>query len=653
MKPLPIALALALAACSASPSPERSLADAQAALAAGQPRAARIALLNLLQADPHNGAARLLQAETLLALGDGIGAESEVLRARESGIVRGQSAHLLAHALVLQGRNEEAIAEAAAAAPRHTTYALRMDARARSGAGDGEGAGRAFQTALAFDGEDVALWTDIGHFRRANGDIAGALAAADQAVARAPNYVPALILRGELTRAQYGLAAALPWFDRALEVDSHDVTALLERAATLGDLGRMRAMLADTRAALSLEPGNARAFHLQAVLAARAGDFALARALQERTGGAFDAQPAGMLLASAIDLQTGNAERAAWRLARLIDAQPANAKARRMLAAAAWRMGDVDATIAALAPLAGRADADAYSLTLMGQALERRGEAEAAAAYLARAAAPQGVAALAQGPVDDLRLAALRRDAALNPGEAPSEIALISALLGRGLGGEAMMRAARLQAAHPGAPEAHMLMGDARGTSGDFAGAAEEYRRAANLSFTEPVAMRLIEALQRSGQDAAAGQVLDLFLAQNPRNIPRADAGGWAGDGGIELGGRDRDLRAAAPSAGQPRCHHPQQSRLGPCRARRPSPRASAGAASLGSRPQQPRDDRHSGLDIVQKRSGSSAWADADGTGCARCAERFRHSCTAGGSPAELARSPTAEETLCHRQDSA
>ena len=58
--------------------------------------------------------------------------------------------------------------------------------------------------------------------------------------------------------------------------------------------------------------------------------------------------------------------------------------------------------------------------------------------------------------------------------------------------------------------------------------AAEPYRRAANLAFTEAVALRLIEALQRSDQADAADNVLNLFVQQNPRSVP----------GLILLGGR-------------------------------------------------------------------------------------------------------------------
>ena len=70
------------------------------------------------------------------------------------------------------------------------------------------------------------------------------------------------------------------------------------------------------------------------MLAARARDFNLARSLWNRTRGAFDDTPAGMLLLSAIDFETGNEEQAAQRLARLVADQPNNRRARRLLAAA-------------------------------------------------------------------------------------------------------------------------------------------------------------------------------------------------------------------------------------------------------------------------------------------------------------------------------
>jgi tetratricopeptide (TPR) repeat protein len=515
-------LTCATACGNSAGSPEEAYQRGVAALDKGQARTARIEFMNAIKLAPDDPKIRLMQARTYLLLEDGIAAEAELRRARQLGVAPSESGHLLAHAALLQDDPQRAIDESVKAARPHAAYAARIRGRAYVALGDDERAAGAFDQAIAADAKDAAVWIDVGRFRRSNGDLAGAMQAADRAVALAPNQVDALVLRGELTRGQYGLAASLPWFDRALEIDPNSITALLERATTLGDLGRMSEMLEATREVLSLQPGNPMAFYLQSTLAARARNYQLARSLYQRTNGALDDQPAGMLLGAAIEYQTGNVEQAIKRLDRLVAMQPGNRKARRLLAASHWKRGDAQQTVTTLQPLAERADADSYSLRLMGRALRRLGRREEAAEYLARASQPQrrGGPALLAAPVDDKQFAILREAAESRPNHAPTQVAYIGALLSRGLGDEALQRARRLQSANPGAPDAHLLVGDALGIKGDFAAAAQEYRKAANLSFTEPVALRMIEALQRSGQGAAAAQVLELFLSQNPRNVP-------------------------------------------------------------------------------------------------------------------------------------
>src|SRR3546814_17519632 len=57
-----------------------------AALRKGNARTARMELLTAVQADPQWGSARLLQAQALLALGDGPGGQGGVSRARAWGV---------------------------------------------------------------------------------------------------------------------------------------------------------------------------------------------------------------------------------------------------------------------------------------------------------------------------------------------------------------------------------------------------------------------------------------------------------------------------------------------------------------------------------------------------------------------------------------
>lgn len=515
---------LAASACSNAPAgnggtpSERGLA----ALRGGQPRTARIEFLNAIKSYPNDSRIRLLQAETYLALGDGGSALAEIERARKLGASIEATSHLMAHALLLQGQYERSAAEAGKAGPAQSAYAGWVRGLALSAAGDSGAAAAQFEAVLAAAPEDHAAWTAFARFRRSNGDSAGAIAAADRAVSLSPRSVEALTLRGELTRSQYGLRAALPWFDRALEIDPSDTNALLERAATAGEAGEASAMLAGTRKVLSLAPGNAMAFFLQAMLAARAGNFPLAQSLYQRTDGKFEDKPAGMLLASAIDYQTGSVEQAATRLQRLVSLQPWNRKARKLLAAAQWRRGDAAAAATTLRPLVDRPDADSYSLALMGKAMTKLGDESAGAKYLARAAQPgqSGSTAFVSGPLTEEEMAMLRAAVRASPTDPQPKIRLIGGLLSNGLGNEALELALGLQTENPGVADAHVLVGDARGLSGDFAGAARDYQRAANLSFTEPVALRLIEALERSGQARAATQVLQLFLQQNPRSVP-------------------------------------------------------------------------------------------------------------------------------------
>lgn len=495
---------------------DAAVAQGEAALARYHPREARVAFLNAIAEDPANPKAHLAQARALIALRQGVAAEAEVTRARETGASRAATGALMADALVLQGLHRRALAEAAKASDRD--YAARVAGRAHAALGAYDDAVNAFAEAEALDAKSASLWMDLARFRLQRGDQAGAIAAANRAVGLAPAMPDALTLKGELVRTQYGLMSSLVWFDRALKVDRHDVPAMLERAATLGEIGRTRAMLAATRAVLAIEDRNPRAFFLQATLAARAGHYDAARSLLDRTGGKIDDEPAVMLLSGAVDYALGNVERSIDRLGRLVMIQPDNLKARRLLAAAQWRAGDMVAVVETLRPIAMLSTADSYSLTLIARAQERLGDREGASFSLDRAAMPTPWAN--PSPADLSEIASLERAVDAEPGAAGPRVMLIRALLRSGRGDAALNNAIWLRQRDPGAPQAHLLVGDALMATGNPRGAAEAYRRAANISFTEPVALRLVDALRRGGQGESAARVLALFAGQNPRNIP-------------------------------------------------------------------------------------------------------------------------------------
>jgi cellulose synthase operon protein C len=493
----------------------RYVVAADAAFVQGQPRSARIQLMNATDADPKNALAWMYQARVALALDDARGAEDALDRAIDAGYPLARTQHLRAHALILEHRPADALAAAKAdrvAAP-YRGYAARMRGRALADLGDFGGAAREFGAAMAITPRSVGLWVDLARFRLLTGERLGAIRASDQAVALDHDNVEALVLKGMLVRDQYGLAAALAWFDKALAIDRFDLDAQLERAATLGDMGRTSEMLAVTRAVQALDPANPRAFYLQAVLAARARNFKLADKLIDQVGGALDDMPAMLLLKGSVAYQLGSFSEATDALSDLVESQPANIAARRLLAAAQWQSGNAAAVLATLAPMADAPDADGYALTLAGRAYEAQGDRETAARYFDRAAHYRAA------PVQDALLPTIVADDDQAGGDAAAKVAQVHALLAAGDIHQGLAMALAIQRDNPGAPDAHLLAGDAWSAAGQAGRAIDAYRRAANLKFSEAAALRMIGALNRAGRLPDAVRVLDLFLSQNPISV--------------------------------------------------------------------------------------------------------------------------------------
>ena len=496
-----------------------ALARGEAALGRGDARTARVELLNAIKADPRLGQARVAQARALLMLGDGAGAQMELERAGALGVAPGALRPWRAMAALIEGRAGDALSEARASDsdPRDAVLLLRIEGQALQGLGRYGEAAAAFTQALRRAPRDAALWTDIARLDIATGDIAAALAAADRATIVAPDSADALTLRGVLARDQYGLRASLAWFDRALKSKPDHVPALIEYAASLADMGRASQALSLTRRALAVSPGQPRAFFIQALIAARAGRHDLARALLARTGGALDGQAAVRLLRGVLHLHAGNATLAVGELRPLLEAQPLNLRVRLLLARALYddrQYGQAERT---LFPIVERGDAGSYALMLAARIHEALGDRQAATQLLAR------VAALAPAPADVYRGAGrpdvIIRQADADPAAAAPNLRLIRALMEAGQGQAALARARSLAAANPGAPAAHLALGDCLLAGGLPSAAAGAYARAANLRFDEGTALRLVDAWRRAGEEEKARQALGLFAVQNPMNV--------------------------------------------------------------------------------------------------------------------------------------
>lgn len=499
-----------------------ALTRSQTYLNTSNASAARSQAFQAVKADPQWGEAHLALARAALALDEGVAAEASLRRALDTGIDVKRTHALMAHAVLLQGDPRRALVEAnkalAGTDAADRLYALRIRARAYTAGGNLAAAQQSALAAIQLAPRSADAWTELGRFRFNAGDIVGAIEASAKAVDLDKGNTDALILRGELVRTQYGLVAALPWFEAALKRDPYRHAALIQYAATLGDAGRANEMLAVTRRAMEVRPRSPQAMYLQAVLAARAQDFDLASDLLDRAGNGVSQLPGGLLLGGSIDLAERRYERAIEKFRGLVSLQPMNITARKLLATALLQSDASKNGIDVLRPVVARGDADAYALTLVGRGFERIGDRATAARFLDRAAYPVRDGAAWFSPDDAMpQLSAAVSKAA--PDDPDATVPLLRGLIDRGEKDAALAKAQEIARRNPGAPAAHLIVGDTLMLLGRPAGAVAPYKDAASIRFDEPTMLRLVEALDRSGQRQQASTTLALFLSQNPLNL--------------------------------------------------------------------------------------------------------------------------------------
>ena len=445
-------------------------------------------------AEPEPYARSIAAARDALSRGDGVDAEMKARAALHRGAPRAEVSAYLGEAYLDQGDLDRARTWLGSGdfAPDTRLSGLRALARLERDTGDLAAAAKAYDRALAIAPRDAGLWVEIGRLRYVAGEHLAAIAVVERAVALDPANVRALEFRGELVRDRYGLLAAIPWFEAALMHAPSDVSVLTQYAATLGELGRASECLVVTRRILQLSPGNPQAFYLQAVIAARAGDYELARGLMARTKGKLGALPGVLMLQGVLELAAGNTRSAAEALEQVLSRQPDNLRAKELLARALFQGKQFRyLTLRFRGDIAAGATSP-YLLTMVARGYEAVGDRAAAGVLLDRAAAPQ---------VPGLRVVGTNA---------------ISLLLAKGQADEAASLAQQAQASTPGMYDTQSLAGDAQFARGDAAAAAQRYADAARVRMSESLLLRRFAAYHAMGDGEDAAQMVDAYLLQNP-----------------------------------------------------------------------------------------------------------------------------------------
>ncbi|MCB2076596.1 MAG: tetratricopeptide repeat protein [Novosphingobium sp.] len=449
------------------------------------------------RAEPSGSAAELVaKAQAAIRRSDGIDAEIRLKEALKAGARREAVAAYMGEAYLTQGKPEDARKWLEPQQFTKATAATGFRALARLEMREGHlpEAGAAFDRAIAVKPDDADMWVEIGRLRYSGGEHQLALDAASYALEIDPANVRALEFQGQIVRDKFGLAAALPWFEAALKQDPKDIDVLGEYAATLGDLGRASEMLAVTREMLTIDKRNARAFYLQAVLAARAGDNRLARVLLNRAGDGVGNSPGAMLLDAILDIRSGSYMLAADKLGKLLKRQPANGRADELLARSLFLAGEHKAVVQRFSGMADKEGASPYLLTLVGRSFENLDDRARAAPYLDRAAMT-GVSMNVAPVISGSR---------------------IGDLLASGNAAEADALASRNIRSNPQSAGFRIAAGDVRLAMQDGEGALVEYRKAAEIRMPKSLILKMVAAYQLAGEEAKARALVEAHLRQYP-----------------------------------------------------------------------------------------------------------------------------------------
>ena len=376
------------------------------------------------------------------------------------------------------------------------------DAEFELGKGDLAAARRLYDQALAANPDDAAVWVEVARLRFRNGDHAGALDAVDHALTLDPQSSAALLMRGQMVRDAHGPGAAIPWFERGLAVHPRDADLLAEYAATLGDYGRNRDMLAAVRTLAEVNPRDPRVHFLQAVLAARAGQYVMAASLLERSGMRAKGVPSAVLLGAVVDMQQGTYDNAVTELDVLYRDQPSNRRVAEMLAQALWLGGRDREIIERFGWVRSRPDASPYLTMLVGRSLERSGERAEASKVMALARTrPSGKLSALPAGVEGL----------------PAPTGTMREYLDAGNFSAADEHASRVARQFPGSADILTLAGDAALAGRDGVRAEQYYGKAAAIRRPWPLTRKLVYLLREEGD----GEAADTLLARHLRNEPR------------------------------------------------------------------------------------------------------------------------------------
>lgn len=366
---------LGLTACGIDNRPAAERADE--AFAQGHYLDARIHLANAIDANPESVEMQLLLGRTAIAQGDGQMARMALERAAVLAPDRSDEiAPMLAHALLLAGESEEALA-LLDDEDEGDPYRIRIRAQALLLNGDTGQSWQTIEAGLAASPEDADLLALAGQYRLSSGNLSDAETYAARSLESPEPSVESYLLAGRIASIRGDLETAINHYNAATEDFPDHVGAYIALAAIHADRDETNAMDRAMARIERISPGHPAAIFIAAKDALNRGDLGRARELgQGFASGARNNPPLALFLGE-LEIRLGNREQGIRWLREYRRHDPYHSKASFLLAHALIDSGQTNDAYAVIAQPASRATASRQSIALAAHLARQLGEDDA------------------------------------------------------------------------------------------------------------------------------------------------------------------------------------------------------------------------------------------------------------------------------------
>ncbi len=361
--------------------------DAEEYIEKGDVKEAIIQLKNAVASDPKNPETRLALGDLYLKVENAPSAEKEYLRAIDLGVEKTAVNIRLSKAYLLQRRYQSVLdtLKIEDVLESDKGDASLIIGNAHQGLNDLEKALYYYEKGESENGKNDKLAIAIAQIHYLQRDMEKAEKRVDEALALNPKNAKGLILKGELVNMKFGPEQSLSFFEQAVKYEPRDLSALFKLAAVLFDLQRTDESLEKLDIIYSIAPKLPLANYLSAVIYVRKNDLDKAEEFLKASGAAFDNFPGALILRGVINYSRKNYAQAIYHLNKMINIQPENIVARRILGAALLRQGDAEEAIKALMPVVTSGKAGSVVLALLGSANMQLGNFDEGTAFFEQA----------------------------------------------------------------------------------------------------------------------------------------------------------------------------------------------------------------------------------------------------------------------------